>query len=89
MYLQGGQVRSLPLDGGESVQVTSFPVDVDSFKVFKGIRDTVLLACVMSVYPDKTPKETAEIDDFKSKNEQSSGMVGIECIVFLILSTKL
>jgi hypothetical protein len=75
MYLQSGQVRSLPLEGGESAQVTSFPLDIESFKVFKGPRLTTWLACVMSVYPDKTPQETADIDAVKSKNSQSSGMV--------------
>jgi hypothetical protein len=78
MYLQGGQVRSLSLDGGESAQVSSFPLDVDSFKVFKGVRDTVMLACVMSVYPDKSPQETADIDASKKQTEQSSGMVSKE-----------
>lgn len=85
LYLQAGQVRSLPLEGGESVQVSSFPLDVDSFKVFKGPRDTVLLACVMSVYPDKSPQETADIDAVKDK-EQSSGMVGTQ-LLFLFQCT--
>jgi hypothetical protein len=77
MYLQAGQVRSLPLDGGESVPVTSFPLDIDSFKVFRGPRDTVLMACVMSVYPGSSPQETADADAAKSAEEQSSGMVRI------------
>ena len=76
MYLQSGQVRSLPLEGGESANVTAFPLDVDSFKVFKAPRDTLMLACVMSVYPDKSPQETADMDAAKKANDPSSGMVG-------------
>lgn len=76
MYLQDGQVKTLPLEGGESANVTSFPLDVDSFKVFKAPRNTLMLACVMSVYPDKSPQETADIDAAKNAEGQSSGMVG-------------
>ena len=65
----------MSLEGGESAQVTAFPLDVESFKVFRGPRDSVLLACVMSVYPDKSPQQTAEIDAEKGKEGQSSGMV--------------
>ena len=75
LYLQDGQVRSLALDGGESASVTNFPLGIESFKIFKGQYDTVWLAFVMSVYPDKSPKETREIDSSKMAPNASSGMV--------------
>ena len=59
LYLKSGQVWTIPLDGGESMQVTHFSTAVDTFKLFTGPGDIIYLACSMSVYPNKSPEETA------------------------------
>ena len=47
-------MRSLPLEGGESAPVTSFPLDIDSFKVFTGSCGAVVAQClsILSILMD-------------------------------------
>ena len=80
LFLKSGQVWTIPLDGGESAQVTSFPLSLDTFKVFTGPGDIIYLACSMSVYPDKSPEETTAIDKGREENE-GSGMVFDQLLV--------
>ena len=71
----GQQIWSLPLYGGESIQVTSFPLPIESFKMFVG-RDHQpwLLAC-MNVYPSSSPIETSTKDAKNIANGSSSGII--------------
>ena len=80
LFLKSGQVWTIPLDGGESAQVTSFPMALDTFKVFTGPGDIIYLACSMGVYPDKSPSETVAIDKEKEENE-GSGMIFDQLLV--------
>lgn len=66
------QVWTMPINGGESRKVTDFPLGVESFKIFTGPMFTRYIICVMSVYPDKTPQQTADIDNAP---KATSGMV--------------
>mmetsp|Transcript_4915 Transcript_4915/g.7492 ORF Transcript_4915/g.7492 Transcript_4915/m.7492 type:complete len:766 (+) Transcript_4915:67-2364(+) len=69
-----GQIWSLPLDGGEASQVSHFPVEVESFKLYRNT-DKMWLVCSLSVYPNHTVKETADMDASKGSGKGSSGMV--------------
>jgi dipeptidyl aminopeptidase/acylaminoacyl peptidase len=75
MFLKGGRIWTLPLDGGESAPVTSASLgaDIETFKIFLGPENQIHLACTIGVYPDKTIAESAEID--KAKEDEGSGMV--------------
>ena len=61
LYLKSGQIWTIPLDGGESAQVTQFPTTVDTFKVFTGPGDIIYLA-LNECLPRKSPEETTAID---------------------------
>jgi hypothetical protein len=85
LFLKKGQLHTLPLAGGETVQVlfrsvlivscfydvmvthklilqvSEFPLDIESFKLFKKGDESLHVALVMNVYADKTPAETAEV----------------------------
>lgn len=67
-FLRGGQVWNIPASGGEAQQVTHFPLDVEHYRVFINEFDVIWMMCVFEVYPDKSPKETAEFDANKSKD---------------------
>jgi dipeptidyl aminopeptidase/acylaminoacyl peptidase len=67
------QVWTIPLGVGESRQVSSFPLPVESFKVFRGTGTKIWMLCVLSVYPGHSPQETVARD--KAKEGGSSGMV--------------
>jgi hypothetical protein len=54
--------------------VTSFPVGIESFKIFRGDASKIWLLCVLSVFPDKSPSETVAEDDEIVKSG-TSGMV--------------
>ncbi len=68
--LRDGQVWSLPGNGGEAKQVTSFPLGIEHYRVFKNECDQLWLIAVMEVFADKTPEETVELD----KTKGSSGV---------------
>ena len=51
LFLKGGQVWTIPLEGGESAPVTRFDFSVETFKVFLGPEEKVFMACTISVYP--------------------------------------
>lgn len=58
-----GQVHSVPVGGGTVQQVTALPIAVDCFKVFLDVRTRQWwLLASMSVYPSKSPAETAAAD---------------------------
>ncbi len=59
------QIWLLPIDGGEARQLTQLPIDVGG-PVWSPTGDK--LAVVASVYPGKTPEETAAIDKEKEAN---------------------
>jgi len=65
------QVWRLPLDGGEPVQVTRLPLDVDALAVSPDGK-SILLG--MAVYPGTTPEETRKAKDAKAATK-ASGMV--------------
>ena len=73
MYLKGEQVWAMPLGVGESCQVSSFPLGVESFKVFRGTGTKIWMLCVLGVYPGCSPQETVARD--KQKQGGSSAMV--------------
>jgi dipeptidyl aminopeptidase/acylaminoacyl peptidase len=79
MYLKSGQIWTIPLDGGESAQVTKFDFGIDTFKVFRGPENKVFVACTINVYPDMSPSETLAAD--KVKEEDGSGMVFDQLLV--------
>ncbi|WP_435010151.1 S9 family peptidase [Tundrisphaera lichenicola] len=60
------QVWILPLEGGEARPLTKLPIDV-SGPLWSPAGD--LIAFTASVYPGKTPEETAEIDEKKGKEK--------------------
>jgi len=75
MYIKSSdsQVWALPLGCGESTRVSSFPLPVESFKVFAGTGTKVWMLLVMGVYPGCSPAETVARD--KAKEGGSSGML--------------
>lgn len=62
MFNKEGQIWALPLEGGESSQVTAFDAPVECFKIFRGTGTKVWLLCVLSVFPGLTPTESAAKD---------------------------
>ncbi len=66
------QIWALPLEGGESCKVSSFPLPVESFKVFRGTGTKIWMLLVMGVYPGCSPAETVARD--AAKEGGSSGM---------------
>lgn len=72
MKSSDSQVWALPLGGGESSKVSSFPLPVESFKVFAGTGTKVWMLLVMGVYPGCSPAETVARD--AAKEGGSSGM---------------
>ena len=60
------QVWILPVDGGEARQVTKLPIDANE-PVWSPTGDRIAFAA--SVYPGKTPEETAGQDEAKSKEK--------------------
>jgi dipeptidyl aminopeptidase/acylaminoacyl peptidase len=65
------QVYSLPLQGGEPVQVTSLPLDVDAVEPSP---DGKHLFLAMAVFPGKTPEETKAMQEARDKNK-TTGML--------------
>ncbi len=61
----------LPLDGGEAVQVTKLPLDVDALEVAP---DGKSLLLGMAVFPGKSPAETKKLMETKEA-AKASGMV--------------
>lgn len=75
LYLRSdGQIWALPLSGGERYPVTSFSLEIESFKLFRHEEDSWLLYC-MSLYPATSPEETSKIDREKLAAKDGSGMV--------------
>jgi len=72
-----GQVWSLPIRGGEAHKVTSpdFPLEIDSFKIFRGPDAQTYLACVLEVYPSSSPEQTAALDKENARAGTSTGQV--------------
>ncbi len=64
LYTKGpdSQVFAVPLCGGESSKVTSFPLPVESFKLVRSAGDKLSLLLSMSVYPGMSPEQTASKD---------------------------
>lgn len=73
LFLKNGQIYCMPLYGGESVQVSNFPIPVESFKVFRDHDNQFRALLVMEVYASKSPAETAAYDE--ALVGKSSGMV--------------
>ncbi len=59
------QVWRLPIDGGEALQISRFPLDVDNFVVFP---DGERVIVTMEVYPDLDPKTA--LDETKKRDEE-------------------
>lgn len=78
LFIRDGQVFCQPLDGGDAVQVTSFDVPVNEFKVFQQSTLQVFLILSMSVYPSKSPTETQQQD---AVHHDSSAMVFDQLLV--------
>ena len=60
------QVWILPVDGGEARQLTKLPIDANE-PVWSPTGDRIAFAA--SVYPGKTPDETAATDEAKAKEQ--------------------
>ena len=60
------QVWILPVDGGEARQLTKLPIDANE-PVWSPTGDRIAIAA--SVYPGKTPEETAAQDEAKAKEK--------------------
>jgi hypothetical protein len=75
-YLMNGQIYSLPIDGGESIQISNFPLEVESFKICQGIGSKIWLLCVFNVYPHCTKSLQESINyDQELASAGSSGVV--------------
>jgi hypothetical protein len=48
---------------GESIKISNFPLEVDSFKICRGVGAKLWLLCVFSVYPNKSLEETIDHDN--------------------------
>ena len=73
-FMRDGQVWMMPIAGGEAQQITSFPLDVECYRVFINEFDQIWMLVVMDVYMDKSIDETVEID----KSISDSGTSGVE-----------
>jgi hypothetical protein len=82
-YLMNGQIYALPIDGGESIRISNFPLHVESFKISQGIGSKVWLLCVFSVYPHKSGslQETVAYD-------QELALTGSSGLVFDTLMVR-
>lgn len=68
------QIWCSPMSGGEPVQVSSFPVDVQSFRMFSGFGNRIWAVCCFSVYASMSLEETMA-EDARIAATGSTGMV--------------
>jgi hypothetical protein len=61
------------------MKISSFPLEVESFKICRGVGAKIWLLCVFSVYPDKSLTETNDIDK-QIAESGTSGMVTLSNI---------
>jgi hypothetical protein len=73
LFLKNGQVWCQPFRGGDAVQVTSFAVDVNEFRLVEQPSLRCILVVSMSVYANKSPAETALSDI--AGNQRGSAMI--------------
>ena len=73
-FLRDGQVWNISASGGEAIQISNFPVDVQCYRVFINEFDQIWMLVCADVFANKSMEETLSFE----KSQKSNGSSAME-----------